>query len=357
MPALKREHCSKFKCSLARLIFKILTKSTIQYKFPAMIHAKIRPLQLGQRLFASNLIQAPLAGVSCAPFRELIAQFGGAAYCVTEMVSAKTLLGRPEKRYIYKSPDEGVLCFQLSGNHIAELQAAAERAVEHGADLIDLNCGCPVNKIRKKNSGSKWLAMSQELGQVIQAIKSKISLPLSVKIRVDGLSGDRFNTDVVNAINDAGADFIIVHGRHWTEHYETPVRLDEIARIVQSSSIPVIGNGDVRDYASLKKMFESTGCQGVMIGRASVGRPWLFQMLKAEDRGKQYTIPTEAEITDLLLQHIQGLSELESPQSALLQARKFIKYYLPSGKWPDIASLLDQKMSLTNLKITPLQSQ
>ena len=287
----------------------------------------IHPIQLGNRLFDSNLIQAPLAGVSCAPFRELIAQFGGAGYCVTEMISAKTLLGKPEQRYIYKSPKEGVLCFQLSGNNAPELQAAALRAIEHGADLIDLNCGCPVTKIRKKNAGSKWLSMSQELGQVIRAIKTVITVPLSIKIRVDGSSGDRFNPDVVQAIQDAGADFIIVHGRHWSERYDTPARLDEIATIVQSSHLPVIGNGDVKDYPSLAKMFRETGCQGVMIGRASVGKPWLFQQLTHEDQGRAYTLPNAIEIAALLAQHIAQLSELETPEIATLQARSFAKYY------------------------------
>ncbi|MCX7123126.1 MAG: tRNA-dihydrouridine synthase family protein [Gammaproteobacteria bacterium] len=306
------------------------------------IQKKIQPIQLGNLHFASNLIQAPLAGLSCAPFRELIAQFGGAAYCVTEMVSAKTLLGRPEKRYIYKSPNEGTLCFQLSGNNATELEEAALRAVSYGADLIDLNCGCPVNKIRKKNSGSKWLSISQELGQVIQGIKSKISPPLSVKIRVDGMSGDRFNTDVVKAINDAGADFIIVHGRHWSERYDTPARLDEIASIVEQSTIPVIGNGDVQDYTSLQKMFEATGCAGIMIGRASVGRPWLFEMLMAEDRGEKYAPPTTEQIVKLLLHHVRQLSYLENKERALLQARKFAKYYLPTDILPDISFLLSQ---------------
>ncbi len=311
-------------------------------QYATIMNMLIHSIQLGNRLFPSNLIQAPLAGTSCAPFRELIAQFGGAAYCVTEMISAKTLLGKPEPRYIYKSPHEGPLCFQLSGNNAIELQAAAARALEHGADLIDLNCGCPVNKIRKKQAGSKWLSMSHELGQVIRAIKSVISVPLSIKIRVDGASGDRFNTDVVKAIQDAGADFIIVHGRHWSEHYETPARLDEIASIVQSANIPVIGNGDVKNTASLQKMFHQTGCHGVMIGRASVGKPWLFQQLQAEDQGKIFMLPSETEIADLLIQHITKLSQLESPQSALLQARKFAKYYLPPDKQPNISIITEQ---------------
>jgi tRNA-dihydrouridine synthase B len=296
-------------------------------EYTSTIKRYIQPIQLGNQMFASNLIQAPLAGVSCAPFRALIAQFGGAAYCVTEMVSAKTLLGKPEARYIYKSPAEGPLCFQLSGNNATELASAAIRAVEYGADLIDLNCGCPVPKIRKKQAGSSWLARSTHLAEVIRAIKAVINIPLSIKIRVDGQSGDRFNLEVIHAAEDAGADFLIVHGRHWSEHYETPARLDEIAFIVQHSGLPVIGNGDVKDTPSLRKMFEVTGCQGIMIGRASVGKPWLFQQLQYEDQGLSYTPPCSTKIEALLAQHIAGLSELEGPEIATLQARKFAKYY------------------------------
>ena len=154
-----------------------------------------------------------------------------------------------------------------------------------------------------------------------------IDVPLSIKIRVDGDSGDRFNTDAVQAIQDAGADFIIVHGRHWSERYDTPARLDEIASIVQNSHLPVIGNGDVKDYPSLQRMFTQTGCQGLMIGRASVGKPWLFQQLTHQDRGEIYTPPQADEIAALLAQHITQLSELESPEVAQLQARSFAKYY------------------------------
>ena len=287
----------------------------------------IHSIELGGIPFASNLIQAPLAGVSVAPFRELIHHYGGAAYCVTEMVSAKTLLHKPPRRYVYKSPAEGLLCFQLSGNDPVELQKAAIQAEQHGADLIDLNCGCPVEKIRKKGCGSKLLSMSKTLETIIQSIKAEVNLPLSLKIRVDGQSDDQFNTDVVKAINDAGADFLIVHGRHWTEDYETPVRLDEIANIVANANIPVIGNGDVKDYESLQNMLE-TGCKGAMIGRGSVGKPWLFQELLAIDQGQSFVAPSSAEIGNLLLKHVRGLILLEKETPALLQARKLAKYYL-----------------------------
>ncbi len=282
------------------------------------------------------LIQAPLAGVSAAPFRELIWQFGGPAYCVTEMISAKTLLAHASKRFLYKAPNEGPLCFQLSGSDPDELKQAAIIARKAGANLIDLNCGCPVTKIRKKGAGSKLLSESQKLYDIIKAIKSEVNIPLSLKIRVDGISGDAFNQDVVKIINDAGADFMIVHGRHWTERYDVPARLDEIAMIKAASSIPVIGNGDVRDYDSLKKML-ATGVDGAMIGRASVGRPWIFQELLAAMRGEVYALPSIAKMGALFLKHIEGLRDLENEKLAVLQARSLSKYYLrAAGVAPEV---------------------
>lgn len=301
--------------------------------YPVAMHPPFtHPLQVGHRLFPSNLIQAPLAGISCAPFRQAISKFGGAAYAVTEMISAKTLLHRPAQRYIYKSAQEGYLAFQLSGKDAGEMAEAALIAVEQGADLIDINAGCPVEKIRKKKCGSALLAMSQEIERIIRQIKEKVHVPVSIKIRVDADSGEHFNAEVAQAVNDAGADLLIVHGRHWTEHYETPVHLDQIASMVQQSTIPVIGNGDVKDYASLCTLFEQTGCAGAMIGRASVGCPWLFQTLQAKDQGRRYLPPSTQEIGALFLAHIQGLIHLENEKSALLQARSLSKYYLRSSE-------------------------
>jgi tRNA-dihydrouridine synthase B len=299
--------------------------------------ALIRPIQLGNRLFESNLIQAPLAGVSCAPFREMIWQFGQLAYCATEMVSAKTLLLKNvPKRYRYKAPTEGPLCYQLSGTDPAELSRAVYAAMEYGADLIDLNCGCPMPKVRRKGCGSSQLSDSGRLYQLVLALRKATDKPLSIKVRVDGNSGSKFNSDVVKAINDAGADFMIVHGRHWSEDYDTAVRLDEIASIVQASRIPVIGNGDIQDYASLQKMFE-TDCAGAMIGRASTGRPWLFAELTAIDQGRQCNTPSASAIGGLFLSHIEKLINLENEPRALMQGRQFSKYYArAAGLSPEV---------------------
>ncbi len=289
----------------------------------------IKPLTLGNKTFPVNIIQGPLAGVSCAPFRLLTWRYSRPAFSCTEMISCKTIIHQPEhakQRYIEKAAAEGPVCFQLSGSDPQELGEAVKRVTDYGADLIDLNCGCPVKKIRSRGAGSKLLTNPALLYELIRAMKDNTSVPVSVKIRVD--SGDEsFNHEVAQAVSDAGADFLIVHGRHWTEHYETPCRHDAIQYFVETMKIPVIGNGDIADQASLQKML-ATGCAGVMIGRAGVGQPWLIGRLIAEAEQKQFVLPDNREIAAVLQEHVQLLIELlGSEKFAILQARKFAKYY------------------------------
>lgn len=282
--------------------------------------------------FPSPFVQAPLAGVSCAPFRVLAWQHGAPAFTYTEMISCKTLLKpHPDhKRYWFKDPREGALCFQLSGNDPRELGEAVQRATEYGADLIDLNCGCPVKKIRSKGSGSKLLTEPQTLFQLITAMKQNTHLPVSIKIRVEGKSNDRFHHELITVIKESGVDFITVHGRHWTEHYETPCQHEHIAFFANELTIPVIGNGDVSDFASLQTMLK-TGCQGVMIGRAGVGQPWLSKQLLAALQGTSFTPPTAQEVGQYFLQHIRELAALLNNETlAILQARQLGKYYARS---------------------------
>jgi tRNA-dihydrouridine synthase B len=290
----------------------------------------IKPLHLGNRTFPVNIIQGPLAGVSCAPFRRLAWQYSEPAFSCTEMISCKTLLYQPklaEQRFTVKDPNEGPVCFQLSSNDPQELAEATRRVTELGADLIDLNCGCPVKKIRGKGAGSSLLVQPEKIYQLIQAMKQNTHVPVSIKIRVEGNSDETFNLEIAQAVSDAGADFLVVHGRHWTEGYDIPCRYDQIQFFVEAVKIPVIGNGDIKDHESLKKMF-ATGCAGVMIGRAGVGQPWLIRQLIAEIQQESYQLPTLKEIGALLIDHVSQLSILlNSEKFALLQARNFSKYY------------------------------
>ena len=289
----------------------------------------INTLTLGKQNFSVNLIQGPLAGISCSSFRKLVWEYSKPAFTCTEMISCKTLLYQVKSNYRFThiDPQEGPVCFQLSGSDPKELAEATQLITNQGASLIDLNCGCPVNKIRAKGAGSSLLANPKKLYQLILAMKNNTHLPVSIKIRVDGLSNTTFNNDIINVVNDSGVDFITVHGRHWTERYDTPCRYDQIEFFVANLTIPVIGNGDVACEDSLKRMMQ-TGCAGAMIGRASVGQPWLIGQLLASCRQEAFLRPSVQKIGQLFIEHVYSLSKLlNNEKFAIIQARKFAKYY------------------------------
>lgn len=246
------------------------------------------------------------------------------------MISCKTLIHQSistQRRFVQKYPQEGPVCFQLASNNVSELAEAVQIVTDYGADLIDLNCGCPVRKIRRKGAGSSLLMDPTTLYQLISAMKQNTHLPVSIKIRVEGGSNDKFHANVAQAISDAGADFLIVHGRHWTERYDIPCSYEDIQFFVEALKIPVIGNGDIRCLDSLGKMF-TTGCAGVMISRAGVGQPWLIGKLIAEMNQLKFVCPNTKEIGLIFIEHIARLIELlNNEKFAILQARKLAKYY------------------------------
>ena len=180
----------------------------------------IRPLILGSRCFPVNLVQGPLAGISCAPFRRLIWEYSQPAFSYTEMMSCKTVLyqSKSKIRFLAKDPHEGPVCFQLSGSDPHELGEAVKVVTAHGADLIDLNCGCPVTKIRSRGAGSKLLMDPSHLATLIAAMKSNTSVPVSIKIRVDGHSSDRLNQQMIAMLNESGVDFVTLPGSEVGEY-------------------------------------------------------------------------------------------------------------------------------------------
>ncbi|MDF1646209.1 MAG: tRNA-dihydrouridine synthase [Legionellaceae bacterium] len=285
------------------------------------------PFQIGALTLPHRLIQAPLAGISCAPFRALFAAYTKPAYAVTEMVSAHSILQhqRLHKRYLSHSSQEGLWCIQLSGNDATLMHQATEIAACYQPDLIDLNCGCPKPKIRAKGCGSALMSDSSQLQAVVSAMRRATSLPLTVKIRVAGHTNDETYLEAATIIEACGADAIIVHGRHYSENYDVAANYEQIKRVVNRVKIPVIVNGDVCDALSMQQSLDESGATAVMVGRASIGKPWLFYQLLGSE-----IIPTATEVLDLFQTHINQLAVLEaSEQVALLQARRFLKWYFP----------------------------
>jgi len=289
----------------------------------------VRPLILRGFTVRNNLFQAPLAGYSCAPFRLLAWRLGKPGLLFTEMISANALAQNvaSQEKYLLKLPGEGAVAFQLWGREPNALGQAARIAEERGADAVDLNCGCPVRKVRAAGAGSRLMEEPERIGRIVKIMRQNTTRPLSIKIRVGP------NNSICNAVEIAriaeaeGADFVTVHGRHAGEAYGTPCRYGEIAKVVQALGIPVIGNGDVRDGATARRMFMETGCAGAMVGRACMGAPWVFARIEEELTGKAFDGPPLEEVGSLFLQHHDLLVDLIGADKAIRQCRKLGSFY------------------------------
>ncbi|MDP3704657.1 MAG: tRNA-dihydrouridine synthase family protein [Legionellaceae bacterium] len=272
----------------------------------------------------NRFIQGPLAGFSCAPFRTRFYRYMPPAYCVSEMISAHDVLYKhqAQSRYLYRDPKEQALCYQLAGHNPHIVAKAAVRLEQMGADLIDLNCGCPKAKIRKKGAGSALLDDPTNLISIINTVRASITIPFTVKIRI---FGDDRDLGLAKDIEQAGADALIVHGRGWRDDYDVSCNLQQIARIKQAITIPVIANGDVRCPHSLHQIITTTGCDGYMVSRASTGNPWLFQQLLAKPG--EWIPVSEKERVDCFLTHLHDLAHLESEHQAVMQSKSLVRYY------------------------------
>jgi nifR3 family TIM-barrel protein len=280
------------------------------------------PFQIGSLTVPHRLIQGPLAGYSCAPFRELFSHFIPPAYAVSEMISAHDVLHKHtmQSRYLYRGKNEHRLCYQIAGNDPDIMAKAAIKLEQLGASLVDINCGCPKPKIRKKNMGSALLEDHEHLSRIIHAVREAITIPLTVKIRIQGNDED---IAIAHAVEDAGADALIVHGRRWIDTYDTPCDYQQIRRIKQTARIPVIANGDVGDTLSLMQAITESQCDAYMIARAGCGKPWLYQTLLTNEP----VIITQAKHIELFMTHLHDLAKLEDDYQAVLQSRSLLRYY------------------------------
>lgn len=325
--------------------------------------------KIGGLKFDSRIIQGPLAGYSNAAFRQLLWNFGGLAYACTEMLPA-TLVTQEQhdasNRFTWRHPNEKTLCYQLSGNCPDTLTQAAKQLTQLGADLIDLNAGCPKTKIRKKKSGSALLENPYKMQQLISAIKLGISLnstknstnkptyaptittPVTVKIRIPNPKSLEQTRELVLALCESGVDAIIIHGRHWQDDYQTPMHLTHIATAVESASCPIIANGDVENYHDYQNLLSQTGAAAIMVARAGFGAPWLFNHLSTQEQtGKQSVPPTPKAIGQLLLRHLDNLKPFMSEKMICLQSRTIAKYY---AKHLDVLTQNELRQQLNHCK-------
>lgn len=266
---------------------------------------------------------APMAGVSDLPFR-VIARSMGAALVTTEMVSGRGLFFKNEKTQEMLRIDktEHPAALQIFGNDPDIMAMAAQAAEKAGADAVDINMGCPMQKVVKNGDGSALMRDLPLAESVIRAVAHAVSVPVTVKMRLGWDRSSLNAAELAAAAEEAGAAAVTVHGRTREEFYSGHADWSEIRRVVESVHIPVWGNGDVTDGPSAKALMEETGCCGVMIGRAAWGNPWIFRQINAYlEMGIEIPGPSRRERMDMAVYHLRALADMKGEWAAVREMR------------------------------------
>ena len=292
-------------------------------------------LNIGGVSLKSHAVLAPMAGVSDRAYRELCVRFG-AAYCVSEMVSSKALSFNSKKseELMEISDLERPCGIQIFGDDPKCMADAAKHALENKPDIIDINMGCPAPKISSNGSGSALMKNPRLCGEIVKAVTAVTDTPVTVKIR-KGWDDDSVNAvEVAKICESAGAAAITVHGRTRQQYYKPPVDYDIIRAVRESVSVPVIANGDIDSAEKAKEVMDITGCDLVMIGRATLGNPWIFSQINAylENPNVKIHTPDLEERLGVMIEHIGKMVEYKGEHMAMLQARKLVVGYFKGIK-------------------------
>lgn len=292
-------------------------------------------LNIGGVPLKSHAVLAPMAGVSDRAYRELCVRFG-AAYCVSEMVSSKALSFNSKKseELMEISDLERPCGIQIFGDDPKCMADAAKHALENKPDIIDINMGCPAPKISSNGSGSALMKNPRLCGEIVKAVTAVTDIPVTVKIR-KGWDDDSINAvEVAKICESAGAAAITVHGRTRQQYYKPPVDYDIIKAVRESVSVPVIANGDIDSAERAKEVMDITGCDLVMIGRATLGNPWIFSQINAylENPNVKIHTPDLEERLGVMIEHIGKMVEYKGEHMAMLQARKLVVGYFKGIK-------------------------
>ena len=287
--------------------------------------------KIGNVEIENQLVLAPMAGITNEAFRSICKEMG-AGLVVCEMISDKALSFHNAKtiKMTGVSQNEHPLSMQIFGADKETLVYAAKWIYENtDADIIDINMGCPVNKVAKRaGAGSSLLRDPNKVYEITKAVVEATPLPVTVKIRI-GWDENNINA-VENAkmIEKAGACAIAVHGRTRAQMYSGHANLDGIKDVVEAVNIPVVGNGDIVDGPSALHMLEYTGCKAIMIGRGALGNPWIFKEINAYFAGEEFKRPSKEEIYNMIVDQYERLLKLKGERLALLEMRSHVGWYL-----------------------------
>ncbi|MCK5715809.1 MAG: tRNA dihydrouridine synthase DusB [Nitrosomonadaceae bacterium] len=286
-------------------------------------------MHIGPYFLKNNLVVAPMAGVTDRPFRQLCKKMG-AGMAVSEMVSSNSLLWGSEKtrRRANHEGEVDPISVQIAGADPVMMAQAARYNVEQGAQIIDINMGCPAKKICNTMAGSALLQNEQLVGKILDAVVRAVDTPVTLKIRT-GWDKEHKNALVVARIaENAGIQALAIHGRTRACAYAGHAEYDTIATVKAAARIPVIANGDISSPEEARKVLEYTGVDAVMIGRAAQGRPWIFREISHYlATGSHLPLPEVAEIHHVLIKHLYDIYDFYGEYSGVRIARKHISWY------------------------------
>jgi tRNA-dihydrouridine synthase B len=287
-------------------------------------------LRIGPYTLPNQLILAPMAGVTDQPFRQLCRRLG-AGMVVSEMVTSDMRLWNTRKsslRMVHEGDPEP-RSVQIAGGDAQMLAEAARRNVELGAQIIDINMGCPAKKVCNKAAGSALLKDQALVREILQAVVTAVDVPVTLKIRTGWDRQNKNGVEVAKIAEDAGIVALAVHGRTRADLYTGEAEYDTIAAIKQALSIPVLANGDIDSPQKAKAVLAATGVDGLLIGRAAQGRPWIFREIEHYLRtGEQLPAPGLFEVERILLEHLTALHAFYGDVMGVRIARKHVSWYL-----------------------------
>jgi tRNA-dihydrouridine synthase B len=286
-------------------------------------------MKIGPYTLNNNLVLAPMAGVTDRPFRQLCKQLG-AGMAVSEMVSSNSLLWGSEKtkRRANHAGETEPKSVQIMGADPRMMAEAARYNADAGAQIIDINMGCPAKKVCNVAAGSALLQHESLVKQILEAVVGAVDIPVTLKIRTGWDTANRNGVTIARIAQESGIQALAVHGRTRACGYSGDAEYDTIAAIKQAINIPVIANGDITTPEKAKFVLERTGVDGLMIGRAAQGRPWIFREVDHFLRtSEKLPEPDVTEVRNILMGHLHNLYEFYGERTGILMARKHISWY------------------------------
>lgn len=292
----------------------------------------IKKLKIGNVELENNILLAPMAGITDLPFRLICKEFGPGLVC-TEMVSSKGLFYQDQKteQILDTTNEKRPIAMQIFGNDVEAMKYAA-KYVSQKADIIDINMGCPAPKVVKNGDGSKLLLNLDLAEEIVKEVVESATVPVTVKIRKGWDNEHIVAVEAAKRIERAGASAITIHGRTRSEYYAGIADWDIIKQVKEAVNIPVIGNGDIKSPEDAKKIFEQTNVDGIMVGRAALGNPWIFRDIIDYLSGKPIKPVSNEEKLKTILQHIKLAVKQKGETIAIKEMRKHISSYIKNLK-------------------------